>query len=228
MPQALLLVSKAELAPIKNVADNAGKERSLMQEILKKLRKANGWTQKQLADRLHIKQVSVSAWECGRTKPDFDLQQKLADIYGVSIDELQGRRTVNYSDTVLIPVLGKVTAGYATQAIEDAVDEIAITRHMADMGTHIGLSVRGDSMEPQFFPGDTVIVRLQSDVDSGDIAVVFINGDEANVKKVIKTPNGIKLVSFNPDYPPFEYSNKEIEELPVKVYGKVVEVRRKI
>lgn len=200
-----------------------------MKKILKELRLSHGLTQKQLANELNITQSSVSGWEIGRAIPDFDIQQKLADLYGVTIDELQGRRRINRNlDSVMIPVLGRVVAGYAEQAIEDILEEIAIPKSMASQGQHVGLRVKGDSMEPQFFAGDTVVVRLQPDVDSGDIAVVFVNNDEANVKKLIKTQSGIKLLSFNPDYPPFEYSNKEIEELPITVYGKVVEVRRKI
>lgn len=200
-----------------------------MHEILKRLRKQNNMTQAYVASKLHVRQGAVSAWEVGRNKPDFDTMLKLAELYNVSIEELQGRQVLHYtSNTVLIPVLGRVTAGYASQAIEDATGEIAISKSMAEQGDHVGLTVQGDSMEPEFHAGDTVIVRLQSDISSGDIAVVFVNGDEANVKKVIKTPKGIKLLSFNPDYPTFEYTNKEIMELPVTVYGKVVEVRRKL
>lgn len=200
-----------------------------MKKILKELRLSHGYTQKQLANELNITQSSVSGWEIGRAIPDFDIQQKLADLYGVTIDELQGRRRINRNlDSVMIPVLGRVVAGYAEQAIEDILEEIAIPKSMASQGQHVGLRVKGDSMEPQFFAGDTVVVRLQPDVDSGDIAIVFVNNDEANVKKLIKTQSGIKLLSFNPDYPPFEYSNKEIEDLPITVYGKVVEVRRKL
>lgn len=199
-----------------------------MKKILKDLRLSHGYTQKQLANKLDITQSSVSGWEIGRAIPDFSIQQKLSDLYGITIDELQGRRILRNTDSVMIPVLGRVVAGYAEQAIEDVLEEIAISKSMAEQGQHVGLQVKGDSMEPQFFAGDTVVVRLQPDVDSGDIAVVFINNSEANVKKLIKTPTGIKLLSFNPDYPPFEYSRREIEELPITVYGKVVEVRRKL
>ena len=60
-------------------------------DVLKKLRKEHKLTQKQLADKLFIDQTAVSYWENGKTKPDFEKQQALADLFGVSIDYLTGR-----------------------------------------------------------------------------------------------------------------------------------------
>ena len=82
-------------------------------------------------------------------------------------------------------------------------------------------------MEPKFSEGDVVIVRKQPDVNSGDIAVVLVNGDDATIKKIKKRPEGVMLIPSNPNYEPMFYSNQEIEELPVVVLGKVVELRAK-
>ena len=82
-------------------------------------------------------------------------------------------------------------------------------------------------MEPKMSEGDVVIVRLQDDCNSGDIAVVLVNGGEATCKKIKKMPEGIMLISTNPNYEPMFYSNKQIEELPVRLIGKVVELRSK-
>ena len=82
-------------------------------------------------------------------------------------------------------------------------------------------------MLPRFTEGDVVIVRLQADVNTGDIAIVLVNGNEATCKKIKKTPEGVMLISTNPDYEPMFYSNQEIAELPVRIWGKVVELRAK-
>jgi repressor LexA len=83
-------------------------------------------------------------------------------------------------------------------------------------------------MEPRFIEGDIVIVKKQPDIESGDIAVVLVNGEEATLKKVIKQQNGIMLVASNQDvYQPTFYSNEAIENLPVEIIGKVVELRGK-
>lgn len=76
--------------------------------------------------------------------------------------------------------------------------------------------------------GDVVIVRRQDDVDSGDVAIVLVNGDEATVKRV-KKQEDITLIANNISvYEPHYYSNKEIEELPVRILGKVIELRGKL
>ena len=83
-------------------------------------------------------------------------------------------------------------------------------------------------MEPRFIEGDTVIVRRQPDVESGEIAIVLVNGDEATMKKILKQQSGITLIALNPAvYEPHFYTNEQIEELPVVIYGKVVELRGK-
>lgn len=75
--------------------------------------------------------------------------------------------------------------------------------------------------------GDVVIVRRQDDVESGETAVVLVNGDEATCKRIKKTPDGILLISTNPAYEPMYYTNAQIETLPVRILGRVVELRAK-
>ena len=82
-------------------------------------------------------------------------------------------------------------------------------------------------MTPNICDGDVVIVRQQDDAESGDIVIATINGDEATCKRLRKYKSGIELVSNNPSYKPFEFNNKEILEKPVKIIGKVIELRRK-
>lgn len=82
-------------------------------------------------------------------------------------------------------------------------------------------------MEPRIKDGDVVIIRKQNDCNSGDIAVVLVNGDEATVKRIKKRPEGIMLIPSNPAYEPMFYSNEDIEKLPVTIIGKVIELRAK-
>ena len=127
-----------------------------------------------------------------------------------------------------VPVLGYVAAGIPIDAITDIVDYEELSPDVLNDGSeYFGLKIKGDSMEPKISNGDVVIVRKQSDCDSGQIAIVCINGDEATCKRVMKQPNGIMLVSLNPIYTPMFYSNQEIEDLPITILGKVVELRAK-
>ncbi len=87
--------------------------------------------------------------------------------------------------------------------------------------------LKGHSMEPRMYEGDIVIVRKQENVNSGEIAIVLVNGSEATCKKIRKTGDGIMLIPLNPNYDPLFYNHQEIEELPVRIIGKVVELRAK-
>ena len=127
----------------------------------------------------------------------------------------------------LIPVLGKVVAGYPIEAVENILDYEEISDEMAQQGDFFALQVKGDSMEPRIKEGDVVIVRKQEDVDSGDIAIMLVNGDEATIKKVQKFSGGINLIPSNSSYEVITYTNKEVLSLPVRCLGKVVELRAK-
>lgn len=195
---------------------------------LRELRKSHNITQVKLAKMLNVSQGAITNWEQGKSCPDFENQQRLADIYGISLDELLGRDVPSpRSNGVKIPVLGKVQAGIPIDAIEEILDYEEITPEMASQGKHFGLMVRGDSMYPRIVEGDVVIVRCQSDIDNGDIAVVLVNGNDATVKKVKKSPQGITLIPLNPAYDYINYTNEDIEKLPVQILGKVVELRGK-
>ena len=82
-------------------------------------------------------------------------------------------------------------------------------------------------MTPRIQHNDVVIVRCQPDVDSGDIAIVCVNGQNATCKQIKKHENGISLIPFNPTYDVTFYTTTEIASLPVTIIGKVVELRAK-
>lgn len=119
-------------------------------------------------------------------------------------------------------------AGIPIEAIEEVLDYEEITPEMAATGDFFALQVRGDSMLPTLKDGDVVIVKKQPTVDSGDIAIVLVNGNDATVKEIKESPAGITLIGHNVAvYTPHFYSNADIKNLPVQVLGKVVEMRRK-
>lgn len=132
-----------------------------------------------------------------------------------------GATPLSEIDTVKIPVLGTVKAGYNYLAEENIIDYIAFKVNGTDTENYYALNVVGDSMEPLFDDGDTVIVHKQDDFENGDNCVVLINGNEATVKQVYKGTTGIKLEAVNPYYPPRIFTEEEIKELPVKIIGVV-------
>ena len=128
---------------------------------------------------------------------------------------------------VTINVLGRVAAGAPIEAIEAIIDTEEITEEMAATGEFFGLQINGDSMEPKMSKGDVVIVRQQDDAESGDTVIVTVNGTDATCKRLRKYRDGIELISTNPSYGPMFFTNEDIENKPVKIIGKVVELRCK-
>lgn len=194
---------------------------------LKAARRAKGMTQVEVAKYIGLSQSAYSDWERGETKIDGVQLSRLAELFEVSVDYLLGKTDIPGNKYIRVPVLGRVAAGIPIDAIEEVIDWEDISAEAAGDGEYFGLQIKGHSMEPKISDGDVVIVRRQPDVDSGDIAVVLVNGDDATVKRIKKSPQGVTLIPSNPAYEPMYYSNKEIESLPVQILGRVVELRAK-
>ena len=200
----------------------------MFNERLKTLRIQRKMTQSELAKKIYISQPAYSKYEVGTASPNPETLSKIADALDVSVDYLLGSDSQPARPGYIrVPVLGRVAAGIPLDAIEDVIDWEDISTAAAGDGEYFGLQINGHSMEPKISDGDVVIVRRQPDVDSGDIAVVLVNGDDATVKRIKKSPQGVTLIPSNPAYEPMYYSNKEIESLPVQILGRVVELRAK-
>ncbi len=99
-----------------------------MSTMIASLRKAKGMTQAELADRLNITDKAVSKWERGLSCPDIALLPKLAEIFGVSVDELmQVRETaVPAKKPTDIPALIRVILKGVAAAMGIAVTVITV------------------------------------------------------------------------------------------------------
>lgn len=152
----------------------------------------------------------------------------LENVLGVANSEISNiSNKFEKANGVWIPVLGRVAAGIPINMVTDIIDQEQITEEMAASGEYFALQIHGDSMEPKMSDGDVVIVRQQDDAESGEIVIATINGDNATCKRLRKYAEGIMLLSTNPAYEPMTFTNHDIEELPVKILGKIVELRAK-
>ena len=197
---------------------------------LKEIRKGHKKSQEELAKLLGVTQATLSGWENEKYEIDNKSLIKCAEILNVSVDYLLGRsdeQSDPSSNAIKIPVLGNVAAGLPISAVENILDYEEISEDMSRTGEFFGLRIKGNSMEPRIKEGDVVIVRQQDDVESGQVAIVLINGDDATCKKFVKHDNGISLVSYNPSHSPMFFTPEEIETKPVRIIGRVVELRGK-
>lgn len=201
----------------------------------KNLRKYMDLYQKSRSDickDLGFAYTTFTSWETGVNYPRIDKIEMMADYFHIEKSDLIEDKTDKPSSPVKgirIPVLGRVAAGIPIEAITNIEDWEEIPQSMAKTGEYFALKIAGKSMEPRMMDGDVVIVRRQPDVDSGDIAVVLVNGNDATVKQISKSDAGLTLIGWNPSvYTPKTYNKKECKELPVTILGKVVEIRGKL
>lgn len=188
---------------------------------LRQLRKEKDLFQSDVAKIIGVTTSAYSFYETEKRNMTPDIIMKLADFFGVSSDYLLGKDISN--NKRLLPVLGTVKAGYNYLAEENIIDYIDPSMNITDPENYFGLVVKGDSMAPLFGEGDYLIVRkMDGEFNNNDIGIVLINGEEATIKKVVKTETGIELHAFNPYYPTKKFTYEEMQKLPVKVIGVVV------
>lgn len=172
---------------------------------------------------------SVTKWKNG-TLPGRRSLERLSEYFGVEPHALFSARGAGRA-VVRIPVCGDVAAGQPIGALTDIEDYEEIPADMAATGEFVALRIHGDSMQPRMEDGDVVIVRVQQTVEDGQIAIVLLDeGDgsaSATCKRVRITPDGIMLISFNPDYEPMFFSAARLRETPLRIFGRVVELRAK-
>lgn len=186
-------------------------------------------TQSDLAKILDVSESTVGKWILMKSIPRMGVIQKLSDYFNVPKSYFLEESPTRHAKGFRIPVLGRVAAGIPIEAITDVDDWEEISESMAKAGEYFALRIQGDSMLPEIRQGDIAIVRKQPCVESGEIAIVLVNGNDATCKKIQKQENGITLIGYNTAvYSPTFYTRKQIEDLPVCVLGKVIELRRKL
>ena len=206
-------------------------------ERIRALRERLGISQVDFATKINVSKQTLYKYENNIiTNIPSDKIEAAAQVGSISPSYLMGwdsnvgpipNGTKEKRRGVVINVLGRVAAGVPIEAVEDIIDTEEITEELAATGEFFGLVIHGDSMEPRMYEGDVVIVRQQDDADSGNIVIAMVNGDEATCKRLIKYKDGISLVSFNTKYEPMYFSNQEIVEKPVRIIGRVMELRAK-
>ena len=193
---------------------------------LKELRKNRDLYQSDVAKFLGISPAAYGFYETGARNMSAETAQKLAQFFNVSVDYLLG---VDVKNKNMIPILGIVKAGYDYLAEENIVGYLEATPDMKDLENYFGLVVKGDSMTPLFLEGDYLVVHKQDgEYKSHDACIILINGNEATVKNIVKTDDGIELHPFNPCYPVKKYTFEEIKDLPIVILGKVVKLIRNL
>lgn len=198
-----------------------------------------------IAAALGVSKQTISAWKLGTRSPKRPTVQTIASFFHVSIPWLMGitdekddprasqgieSSTIPGIDTlpyvhpnVMVPIIGVVRCGENGLALEEFDEyEGADVKNPND---YFWLRCTGDSMEPRIYEGDLVLIHKQQDVDSGDLAVVVVDGEEGTLKKIIKEANMVILEPLNHNHPTRYFVGDDCSKLLIA--GKVVMLERK-
>ena len=191
---------------------------------IKELRIQHGYTQDALGKYLGIQKAAICKYETGRANPSHEALLKLSDLFSVSADYLLGRTDIPSSmdtaATVSVPIVGRVHAGSPILAEENVFDYLPLPEQEVRNGEYFYMEVEGDCMVDAHIPeGALVLVRLQSKVENGQIAVVRVD-DEVVLRRVKWLQNQLILYPANPRYDPMIIASGNVQ-----IIGRVVEVR---
>ena len=200
---------------------------------LKKIREDRGLSQNKLGNMVGVNQTTIARWENKEIAPSIDNVEEISNKLNVPLYDLLGTDlrfdnatpiNINTDDNyVKIPVLGVIKAGIPIEAQQDILEYIDIPKSWTKGGKELfGLRISGDSMFPKYNEGDTVVFEKNNDFETAnnkDVAIM-INGDDATFKKLLINTEGITLVPYNTGaYELMMYSNKDIEEKPIRIIG---------
>lgn len=187
-----------------------------LKDLIGYFKYASNLTNAEFASEIGISLATLSRWESGEIKSlNTKTKQRLSEFLDIDVEEY-------LKNDLVKPILGVVKAGYNMNAYENIEDYITVSSADARKGDYF-LRVSGESMiNSQIYPNSLIFVKEVNDVDSGSIAVILINGEEATVKKVIKKDEMLILEASNPNVETRYFSKDEVESLPVKIIGKVL------
>lgn len=198
---------------------------------LKYYMELNNKSRVDVCNDLDIPYSTFTDWCNGNIYPRIDKIEMLANYFEIKKSDLVEDRTnkkENNSNSAIVFVYGTIPAGIPMECIEDIIDTEEISADMLKGGKqYFGLKIKGDSMEPEYLDGDTLILEKADDCENGDDAVIMVNGNDGTFKRIFKNESGIILQPLNPAYSPMVYSNEQIENLPIRIIGIVEEIRRK-
>lgn len=196
---------------------------------LKKARKLSGLTQEEAAQKSGIPLGTLRRWEQGKNEPDIDSINLLADLYHVSTDLMLGSqfagRSVVLVSNVTMPVFGRISAGTPREALLQSDTNHWVSPDLAEKHPRaFWLTVSGNSMNKLFADGSLVLIDPDETVRNGDVGVVFVNGDDATLKRVYHEGDSIRLhpESYDVEYRDRVISSTDPDAPEVRVIGKVV------
>lgn len=202
-------------------------------ENIQRIARAQNLSLRDVESRAGLGRNTIYRWK--QAQPSRSSAAKVAKVLGVPVENLyettSQRRDVFSSpvgNLIQMPIVGSVRAGYGGLAVEDYLYDYKGIPAESLRGYPPNecrlLRVRGSSMYPTIVEGDTVLVHRQEDVESGEIAVILTEDEEATLKTVVKGKGYLELVPKNPEYQTKRFDNGNCKD--IHIWGKVLTLFR--
>lgn len=211
------------------------KKQTAFARNIKALREDSGLTQVELGKKLETESMTISRWERSEiVRPHPKTVEQLCEYFGVSSGDLlsengyyaktRGMYTIAPRPaTGSLPIIGAAHAGDPSPAYELDGGTLDCPEEYCREGNFF-IRINGDSMDRQLVDGTYALIDVHAQVNSGDIALVKVNGDDATVKRV-KFMDGIAVLepdSSNPSHRRRMIDSSDPESPEVRILGKVV------
>ncbi len=203
--------------------------------VFEQLLQQAGASMYQVAKATHISPSTFTDWKNGRSTPKTDKLARIADYFGISLDELMGTAMGQRSGEAsyrsmkakkMVPVIGLIRAGTPI-----VTDETLLGREFADVDDideYFYLQVCGDSMKNcGIVDGTFVLFHKQQYAENGDIVACLVDGESATVKRFQKQNRRIILTPENDDYQPIPLSPEDFEIGRARILGVAIEAKTK-
>lgn len=192
-------------------------------------------TLEQVGQAVGVGKSTVKKWEDGyisnMRRDKIALLAKVLKMNPVSFitgefkEEEEQAIPLPQTNVFMRPVYDSISAGFGVIAQDVPVDYMpTYITCPSEQDKYIWINVHGDSMSPLIDDGSKILVKKQPSVDSGQIAAVLVDDEEAVVKKILYNDNTVELHSVNPYYPPRVFKNNDGTR--VQILGLVKEVSK--
>ena len=212
---------------------NDRSSKTILSRNIRHYMEQNNKTRNEMCKALGVKYTTFADWVNAKTYPRIDRIEQMAAYFGIEKSDLLEERlptgAIPYQKhpTQPIPIVGVVSCVIPLLA-EDNIEGYYETslQDITSGETYFWLRAKGDSMiNVGIHEGDLLLIRQQNDVDSGDIAVVSINGDDATLKRVIKKENALILQPENPSYETKIFVGEEMASVHIR--GRLMKLEKR-
>lgn len=207
---------------------------------LNEIRREAGLSLNDVAERLNrefganTNKGMISKYENGIHEPSASTIYCMSRIFGVSADYIMCRSDVKLE---LQPKQGSETTGYCLKLYkslndrdsgeQDESQNVIIPKEWLVGGREFfAYRVKGGRAAPRYFDGDIIVFERKIKTHKDQVALVSVSGGEAFLCLITKKRDGKIIKPLDLSYDSRFYTTEEIADIPVKILGIAVELRR--